>query len=115
MMGCNIGKPINAQMCIMCTYNCGQCLDTSNTTETLEMTLFVEIREHIVTAKIRRSHLPTILHSSSEGERLPYFEQSLQLANDGRVYLLYPTTVCHVIDAQSPLYDLSAKDLLEKR
>lgn len=53
--------------------------------------------------------------SSSEGERLRQFQHSLKLENDGRVFLIFPTVLCHVIDAQSPLYDLSAKDLLEKR
>lgn len=56
-----------------------------------------------------------MFRSSIEGERLPQFQHSLKLENDGRVHLIFPTTLCHVIDEQSPLYDLSAKDLLEKR
>lgn len=53
--------------------------------------------------------------SSNEGEKLRHFQHLLKLENGGRVFLIFPTVVCHVIDEQSPLYDLSAKDLLEKR
>lgn len=43
------------------------------------------------------------------------YQHLLKLENGGRSFLIFPTTMCHVIDADSPLYDLSAKDLLEKR
>ncbi|KAJ6650043.1 ATP-sensitive inward rectifier potassium channel 8 [Pseudolycoriella hygida] len=52
---------------------------------------------------------------SMEGEKLKNFHHALKLENKGRVFLIFPTTVCHVIDETSPLYDMSAKDLLEKR
>lgn len=50
-----------------------------------------------------------------EGEKLKNFHHTLKLENKGRVFLIFPTTICHVIDETSPLYDLSAKDLLEKK
>lgn len=50
-----------------------------------------------------------------EGEILRQFHHRLKLENDGKLFLIFPLTVCHVIDASSPLYDLSAKDLLEKK
>lgn len=53
--------------------------------------------------------------SSMEGEKLKNFHHTLKLENKGKVFLIFPTTMCHVIDETSPLYDMSAKDLLEKR
>lgn len=53
--------------------------------------------------------------SSIEGEKLKNFQHTLKLENKGRVFLIFPTTICHVIDETSPLYDMSAKDLLEKK
>lgn len=50
-----------------------------------------------------------------EGEKLKNFQHTLKLENKGRVFLIFPTTICHVIDETSPLYDMSAKDLLEKK
>lgn len=52
---------------------------------------------------------------SMEGEILHQFQHSLKLENDGRLFMIFPVNVCHVIDNSSPLYDLSAKDLLEKK
>jgi potassium inwardly-rectifying channel subfamily J len=53
---------------------------------------------------------------SFEGEQIGKSQENLKLENNGRVLLLtWPITVCHVIDKTSPFYDLSAKDLLERR
>lgn len=52
---------------------------------------------------------------SLEGEKLQRFQHSLKLENNGKAFVIWPITVAHVIDSTSPLYDLSAKDLLEKR
>lgn len=46
---------------------------------------------------------------------LNQFQYPIKLEDDGQVHVLYPLTVCHVIDEKSPLYNLSAKDLLQKR
>lgn len=53
---------------------------------------------------------------SFEGERMGKSQESLKLEGNGRVLMLtWPVVVCHIIDKTSPLYDLSAKDLLERR
>jgi potassium inwardly-rectifying channel subfamily J len=39
----------------------------------------------------------------------------LTLENNGRVFLILPQTVCHIIDETSPFYDMSARDLLQRR
>lgn len=52
---------------------------------------------------------------SREGERLGQYQYELDLESGGRVFLLWPQTIAHIIDSSSPLYHLSAKDLLEKR
>lgn len=54
------------------------------------------------------------IYSSLEGEKLRQFQHSLKLENPG-VFILCPVTVCHIIDRNSPLYDLSGRDLLEKK
>lgn len=43
------------------------------------------------------------------------FQHPLELEHDGRVHVIFPLTVCHVINSDSPLYELSAQDFLEKR
>ncbi|KAJ6650042.1 Inward rectifier potassium channel irk-1 [Pseudolycoriella hygida] len=52
---------------------------------------------------------------SPEGEKLRNLQHTLKLPNDGNVFLIFPTTVCHVIDATSPLYNLTQKQLYEKK
>ena len=42
-------------------------------------------------------------------------QQRLKLENNGRVFLIWPNTVCHIIDKSSPFYDMSARDLIQKR
>lgn len=53
--------------------------------------------------------------SSTNGDLVHQFQYSLKLEDDGQLLVLYPLTVCHVIDNESPLYNLSARDLLMKR
>lgn len=50
-----------------------------------------------------------------EGELLAQFQHQLKLENDGRFFLIFPMIICHVIDETSPLYHLTARDVLEKR
>ncbi|KAL7044751.1 hypothetical protein ACKWTF_002042 [Chironomus riparius] len=52
---------------------------------------------------------------SPEGERIGKGQKRIDLENNGRVFLIWPQTICHFIDEQSPFYDMSAKDLLERR
>lgn len=37
------------------------------------------------------------------------------MENQGRIFLFWPITVSHVIDSNSPLYNLSAQDFMRKR
>lgn len=50
-----------------------------------------------------------------EGERIGKSQQRLKLENNGRVFLIWPQTLCHYIDKTSPFYDMSARDLIQKR
>lgn len=52
---------------------------------------------------------------TGEGERVSKSQQRLKLENNGRVFLIWPQTVCHLIDKTSPFYDMSARDLIQKR
>uniref|UniRef100_A0A1B0EUJ5 Kir3 channel protein n=2 Tax=Lutzomyia longipalpis TaxID=7200 RepID=A0A1B0EUJ5_LUTLO len=49
-----------------------------------------------------------------EGERINQFQHTLTIEDSGHIFLLWPSTVVHVIDERSPLYDVSARDLLSK-
>lgn len=49
------------------------------------------------------------------GKTFKYLKCNLQLENDGKLFMIWPTTVAHVIDSKSPLYEYSAKDLMQKR
>lgn len=53
--------------------------------------------------------------SSDEGEKLKEFQYPLKLDNDGHGFMLFPTTISHVIDEQSPLYNMSAIGLQENK
>lgn len=53
--------------------------------------------------------------SSIKGKSLNRFQHMLKLKDDGRVLVLFPLIVCHVIDDESSLYTLSAEHFLEKR
>lgn len=52
---------------------------------------------------------------TDEGERIGKSQQRLKLENNGRVFLIWPQTLCHFIDKTSPFYDMSARDLIQKR
>lgn len=49
-----------------------------------------------------------------EGELVKNYIHQLQL-KESRAFLLWPITVVHVINAESPLYDLSAQDCMDYR
>lgn len=55
---------------------------------------------------------------TKEGELLPFFQQELTVGADGsddRLMFIWPTLIVHVIDEDSPLYNLSAQDMLKDR
>uniref|UniRef100_A0A182W7T3 Uncharacterized protein n=1 Tax=Anopheles minimus TaxID=112268 RepID=A0A182W7T3_9DIPT len=70
-------------------------------------------QQHVIGTKLTATMLEPRRHpGSSVIER---YESRLTLQNNGRILPLWPITVCHVIDRHSPLYDISAADLLERR
>lgn len=50
-----------------------------------------------------------------EGEILGPTQKRLNLVNNGKLFLIWPEEIVHVIDKNSPLYNYSAKAFLEKR
>jgi len=53
-----------------------------------------------------------------EGELLPFFQTELKVGGDGeedKIFFIWPTTIVHKIDRYSPLYKISASDMLRER
>ncbi|XP_052566461.1 G protein-activated inward rectifier potassium channel 3-like isoform X4 [Culex pipiens pallens] len=70
------------------------------------------IIEAHVTAQIIRRRI------TKEGEILPFYQQNMEVSCDGgddRLMFIWPTIVVHKIDKESPLYNLSAQDMLRER
>ncbi|XP_062560595.1 G protein-activated inward rectifier potassium channel 3-like isoform X5 [Armigeres subalbatus] len=70
------------------------------------------IIEAHVTAQIIRRRV------TKEGETLPFYQQNMEVSCDGgdeRLMFIWPTIVVHKIDKDSPLYTLSAQDVLRER
>lgn len=68
-------------------------------------------RAHIVGTQIRAYLTEKI--QTKQGERVEAFQKPLKLESFG--LLLWPVTVVHKIQLGSPLYDVSARDLLLKK
>lgn len=55
---------------------------------------------------------------TKEGELLPFFQQELTVGADGsddRLMFIWPTLIVHKIDEDSPLFALSAQDMIKDR
>lgn len=55
---------------------------------------------------------------TKEGELLPFFQTELKVGGDGdedKIFFIWPTTIVHKIDKDSPLYRISASDMLRER
>lgn len=73
-------------------------------------------RSHIIEAHVRAQIIRKKV--TKEGEVLPFYQQELRIGADGvedRLMFIWPTTIVHKIDRQSPLYALSAQDMLKER
>ncbi|XP_037922076.1 G protein-activated inward rectifier potassium channel 3 isoform X3 [Hermetia illucens] len=73
-------------------------------------------KSHIIEAHVRAQIIRKKV--TKEGEILPFYQQELRVGADGyedRLMFIWPTTIVHKIDRQSPLYALSAKDMLQER
>ncbi|XP_052866627.1 G protein-activated inward rectifier potassium channel 3-like [Anopheles cruzii] len=69
------------------------------------------IEAHVTAQIIRRK-------TTKEGEILPFYQQNMEVSCDGgddRLMFIWPTIVVHKIDRDSPLYGLSAQDMLRER
>nr|CAI5819344.1 unnamed protein product [Callosobruchus analis] len=76
-------------------------------------------KSHIIEAHVRAQ---LIRHKvTKEGEHLPFFQTELklfQVGGDGeedKIFFIWPTTIVHKIDSKSPLYNMSANNLLRER
>ncbi|XP_060523122.1 ATP-sensitive inward rectifier potassium channel 11-like isoform X3 [Cylas formicarius] len=77
-------------------------------------------KSHIIEAHVRAQ---LIKHKvTKEGEHLPFFQTELKVRDkvggDGeedKIFFIWPTTIVHKIDKNSPLYNMSATDLLRER
>ncbi|KAL1494459.1 hypothetical protein ABEB36_010057 [Hypothenemus hampei] len=73
-------------------------------------------KSHIIEAHVRAQ---LIKHKvTKEGEHLPFFQTELKVGGDGeedKIFFIWPTTIVHKIDSKSPLYNMSATDLLRER
>ncbi|XP_026735442.1 G protein-activated inward rectifier potassium channel 3-like [Trichoplusia ni] len=67
---------------------------------------------HIIGSSITAYILKPI--RTLEGELVQNYIQQLKL-KEARAFLLWPITIVHVIDAESPLYDFSAQDMMDYR
>ncbi|XP_026750007.1 G protein-activated inward rectifier potassium channel 3-like isoform X1 [Galleria mellonella] len=73
-------------------------------------------KSHIVEAHIRAQIIRR--KTTREGEILPFYQQELKVGADGeedRLMFIWPMTIVHKINEKSPLYNLSASDMLRER
>lgn len=76
-------------------------------------------KSHLIEAHVRAQ----LVHSkevTKEGDRTYFSQQELKVSTmtedeDDRVMLLLPTMIFHKIDADSPFYDMSPKDILNSK
>ncbi|XP_034933941.1 G protein-activated inward rectifier potassium channel 3 isoform X2 [Chelonus insularis] len=73
-------------------------------------------KSHIIEAHVRAQMIKRKV--TKEGEVLPFFQTELKVGGDGeedKIFFIWPTTIVHKIDQCSPLYHLSASDMLRER
>uniref|UniRef100_A0AAR5QAW1 Uncharacterized protein n=1 Tax=Dendroctonus ponderosae TaxID=77166 RepID=A0AAR5QAW1_DENPD len=73
-------------------------------------------KSHIIGASIRAQLIRS--KKTKEGEILNNFQTELSVnadGCDGNLFFIWPMTIVHKIDVQSPFYQLSAGDLLQER
>ncbi|XP_033215316.1 inward rectifier potassium channel 2-like isoform X2 [Belonocnema kinseyi] len=73
-------------------------------------------KSHIIEAHVRAQMIKKKV--TREGELLPFFQTELKVGGDGeedKIFFIWPTTIVHKIDEKSPLYKISASDMLHER
>lgn len=74
-------------------------------------------KSHIIEAHVQAQIIKTRV--TAEGETLQHHLQTVTLGADscnmdGQIFFIWPATIVHVIDENSPFYNLSARDLLRE-
>ncbi|XP_054285034.1 G protein-activated inward rectifier potassium channel 3-like isoform X2 [Macrosteles quadrilineatus] len=73
-------------------------------------------KSHIIEAHVRAQLIRRKV--TKEGEVLPFCQTELKVGGDGeedKIFFIWPTTIVHKITSSSPLYELSAADMLRER
>ncbi|XP_073974304.1 G protein-activated inward rectifier potassium channel 3-like isoform X2 [Rhodnius prolixus] len=73
-------------------------------------------KSHIIEAHVRAQLISKRV--TKEGEVLPFYQHELKVGGDGeedKIFFIWPTTIVHKINPESPLYTLSAADMLRHR
>ncbi|CAO1387141.1 unnamed protein product [Diamesa hyperborea] len=73
-------------------------------------------KSHIIEAHVRAQIIRR--KTTREGELLPFYQQEMDVGADGsddRLMFIWPTTIVHKIDKHSPLYQLTAQEMLKER
>ena len=73
-------------------------------------------KSHIIDAHIRAQMIR--MRVTDEGEIMPYYQHELKCGVDhdeSDIFLIWPMTIVHKITPDSPLYNISASDLLKEK
>lgn len=84
-----------------------------------ELTLMFRVgdmrKSHIIGANIRAQLIKT--KTTKEGEVMSQYTTELDIGTDGcsnNMFFIWPLIVCHKINESSPLYNMSATDLIQQ-
>ena len=72
-------------------------------------------KSHIISATVRAQLVRT--RTTKEGEVLHQHQAELKIGTDGgdnNLFFIWPMTVVHRIDCESPLYNISANDIIDR-
>lgn len=73
-------------------------------------------KSHIIEAHVRAQIISKRV--TKEGEVLPFYQYELKVGGDGeedKIFFIWPTTIVHKITPDSPLYTLSAAEMMRQR
>lgn len=84
-----------------------------------ELTLMFRVgdmrKSHIIGANVRAQLIKTKM--TKEGEVISQYQSELEVGTDGcssDLFFIWPMVVCHKINEDSPLYGMSASDLIQQ-
>ncbi|XP_034934047.1 G protein-activated inward rectifier potassium channel 3-like isoform X2 [Chelonus insularis] len=73
-------------------------------------------KSHIIGANVRAQLIRS--KTTKEGEILAHNQQELQVGTDGyngNIFFIWPMTIIHRVNAESPFYNMTAEDMLTER